>query len=1165
MAPATLNLAAGAGPWTVKVLAGNVVVTNAAEATVISLAPGGNSLDIVGTGGDDTIYINHSLGGAVSLGNGFTIDGGNGNDTVVVIGTGNTDSATFTPSSPNGGTFSGIGSNVTLSKIEGAVFDGGGGNDNISIFGTASNDTFDFTPGIQADSGVAMVNSLLPLAIQNINTSGAINFLDQGGTSDRFLVHGTPGNDNFSFNVAGTGTISMQTDVASVLGGTNRSRINIPSVGNLIEGVLFDSLGGDDNFVLNTNITLLPLGLAINAGADGVDRLTINGTGTADVITMSLSSSNDSIAGVYASQILLNSLEQVTFSMGGGDDVMNLANLGADSRVQAISYFSGGDAGDVALATGTVGNDTFTVVPQSATLLNISANGIGPVFSPSMGAAATSTIQLDGSAGQDLVNVLGTAASESIGITKGTTTNVTVGALKTVGISAVSTEAVTVQGREGADTFAVSGTAFSAQALNVDGGAPTSNSASAADTLAVNLTTAGATTLAPGATPDSGAITNPDGAIGFSGFEFLTVTGSAGVNSLTIQGTHANDTMTLQPVGGTNRAWINDRAVTSFSGFSTVNFNGLLGDDLLEVTPAGLLGVLSVFVNGGGGDDKLTVLGTASADAFDISSTDPVSGSVINSGVGVGYLNTETLLVAGLSGADIFDFEVLGGNVQLRGDEGADAITFSNASSGIVFDMDAVGTLQTVSANGQNITLRDTIENLTGSPFNDVIFAKATPFARTVNGGANTGGGTGDQLHFDSRGLVSSLLPADSNTGTIKTTSLADLTFDGIETKTISGLSQASLGIPGASNAFNTAQAYDLTLFTNGTTPAPGKAPAAVATADLNGDGFSDLVTANALTKNLSVLLNNGDGTFQDPVNISTGSASPADLVLGDFDKDGLLDAVVALPTASALGFMKGDGLGGFAAPTKVSTGKFKPTSIAAGDMNVDGSLDVVAASKATGKVMVLIGDGTGAFTANPEQKTLGKLTSDIIVADINDDSKPDVVTANTGSNNISFFAGDGSGNLEAVRRFATGVAPTSLVAADFDNDGDMDVAVSNSVSRFVSVLLGNGAVQPANQFARQLRIVVAGPHNSTTIVAGDFDGDGVLDIGLGNRTSVNFTVLRGMGKLAFSQPFEINLGNDLTKAATGGVALADFDNDGRLDVATTSLLLHDVRVLLRK
>src|SRR6266853_5986664 len=160
--------------------------------------------------------------------------------------------------------------------------------------------------------------------------------------------------------------------------------------------------------------------------------------------------------------------------------------------------------------------------------------------------------------------------------------------------------------------------------------------------------------------------------------------------------------------------------------------------------------------------------------------------------------------------------------------------------------------------------LGDVIENFAGSAYNDTLHVKAANFTRNLNGGDNTHEvfPPGDELFFDGQSHVVSTTLVDSGTGTYKTRGYADVTFAGFETSIIvNSPSGIGFGTPDNNNDFNTAHIYDLLKSTSGGKKAPGRVPAAVATADLNGDGFMDIVTVNSSSASISGLLNLGDGT----------------------------------------------------------------------------------------------------------------------------------------------------------------------------------------------------------------------------------------------------------------------------------------------------------------
>src|SRR5262249_12483127 len=279
-------------------------------------------------------------------------------------------------------------------------------------------------------------------------------------------------------------------------------------------------------------------------------------------------------------------------------DVLNFSTVGAgavtvDLAAQTVQQAGSGlvsfvgvevlNANAAATAitvTASAGPDNISVTPtgaNTATLVRAGQN-------LTVNTTNTSTLTVDAVAGTDTVTVNGTSAGETIAVVKGATTTVQVGGLKTVSLPAASDENVTVLAGDGDDTINVSGSTSNNQIININGGDPT-----ASDTLTVTMSTAGATSVLPGATPDAGVITSPNGSTTFSGIEAITVTGTAtGTNILNTPGTNANDTIALQHTGGADRISVNNRAVVTFANYATVNLDGLSGDDKINVSPVGL-------------------------------------------------------------------------------------------------------------------------------------------------------------------------------------------------------------------------------------------------------------------------------------------------------------------------------------------------------------------------------------------------------------------------------------------------------------------------------------------------------------------------------------------------------------------------------------------------
>jgi hypothetical protein len=129
-----------------------------------------------------------------------------------------------------------------------------------------------------------------------------------------------------------------------------------------------------------------------------------------------------------------------------------------------------------------------------------------------------------------------------------------------------------------------------------------------------------------------------------------------------------------------------------------------------------------------------------------------------------------------------------------------------------------------------------------------------------------------------------------------------------------------------------------------------------------------------------------------------------------------------------------------------------------------------------------------------------------------------------------------------------------ALATGDFDSDGDLDVVVASVAASALWSFAGDGAGQFA--LGAMLSNSSGGPAGPTSLIAADMDGDGVLD--LVTSTSAGTVVIhRGLGGFAFASPVSIPVGEQLFH-----VVAADFDLDGRLDLAVCALIANKVAVL---
>jgi FG-GAP-like repeat/FG-GAP repeat len=320
-----------------------------------------------------------------------------------------------------------------------------------------------------------------------------------------------------------------------------------------------------------------------------------------------------------------------------------------------------------------------------------------------------------------------------------------------------------------------------------------------------------------------------------------------------------------------------------------------------------------------------------------------------------------------------------------------------------------------------------------------------------------------------------------------------------------------------------------------------GNDPLSIYAGDLNGDGRPDVVTMNGTSSDVSVFMRQPAGGFAQEAGspIAVGSA-PSGVAIGDFNGDHLADlAVSAFGAGNVAVLLRRPADDGFGAGQTVAAG-VRLDGIAAGDFNGDGLVDLAVSEYDAARVALLLGDGGGGFTLQGTTYATGTQPAAMTSADFNGDGVADVAVANNSGNSVTVLLGVRGGGLAPEATIPVGTQPAGLAAADFDGDGRTDLAISDYTPGAVTILLRRATDDGFNEEAGSPVPVSAGP---VGIAAADFDRDGRPDVAVATNAGA-IDVLRRNAGGGFTRLPATQVGG-----VPNGIAAADFNGDGRPDV----------------
>jgi hypothetical protein len=374
--------------------------------------------------------------------------------------------------------------------------------------------------------------------------------------------------------------------------------------------------------------------------------------------------------------------------------------------------------------------------------------------------------------------------------------------------------------------------------------------------------------------------------------------------------------------------------------------------------------------------------------------------------------------------------------------------------------------------------------------------------------------------------------------------------------------------------------------------------PEQIVTADFNGDGKADVAVSsnfsNGVTPSVTVFIGNGDGTFQSPKVTAEGLDIPVAMVSGDVNGDGKTDLLITDDFTKNTYFLEGNGDGTFQAPSDPifllpSITNAYQGAIAMGDFNGDGKVDLVIENLPFADILLGNGDGTFTWSKSYFLNEAAIGSANVVVADFNGDAKSDLAMAG------AMLLGNGDGTFQAANAidaeaFSPGPPSLNSVEGDFNGDGIPDIAALFSEGLEGFLFAGNGK----GEFS--MTTTFFPPAGYSLAAAADVNGDGKLDLILTSYPTLNLAVMLGNGNGTFQSPIlspgvsfgflgdfnldgkpdvaftafgssdlvYISLGNGdgsfqppkqfFAGSATGSVVAADFNGDGKLDVAVASL-----------
>ncbi|MBO6792631.1 MAG: VCBS repeat-containing protein [Balneolaceae bacterium] len=313
-------------------------------------------------------------------------------------------------------------------------------------------------------------------------------------------------------------------------------------------------------------------------------------------------------------------------------------------------------------------------------------------------------------------------------------------------------------------------------------------------------------------------------------------------------------------------------------------------------------------------------------------------------------------------------------------------------------------------------------------------------------------------------------------------------------------------------------------------------------TADINEDGYVDIITLVPSQNKLSVFTNDGDGTFSGPTNYTTANSFQVEAK--DVNNDGAIDLVTSNNNANMMSVFinNGSGSGTFASKADYANGSsWNGKALTTGDINNDGYEDVlvdIIVGGTVDSVQVFLNDGDGTFTVNDGISTTDQFEQ-IKLWDIDGDEDLDLVGISSGLGQLVTYLNDGSGSFTLDGTHTATSSSYQFTLNNFVSSSSLIEALTVDQSDDQIRHLTDGF----KAFVGSQSTIMVGD-TPVAIASGDLDGDGHIDVVVSNALDTNLSILTNNGSASFT---ESNYSTGSTYA--NYISLADVDNDGDLDI----------------